>query len=130
LSFALNEKNQEMMTSLLICHLLQLKKNAKNDNELRGSSLSSTTEEKQQKTMISIDPSSSLSFAPQEKNQEMTMNLLACHSLLHLRKKSRDNSEPFSSSSSSTFEEKNEEMTTSQEACCHFLQLKQNNQGC
>jgi hypothetical protein len=51
-------------------------------------------------------PSSSLSFAPKKKNQEMTMDLpVRCH-LLHLRKKPRDDDKLSGSLSSFALEEK------------------------
>jgi hypothetical protein len=63
-------------------------KNAKNENERRGSLSSSATKAKQPRTTTNQDLGSSSSSAPEEKNQEMMTSLPAhhCH-LLQLRKK-------------------------------------------
>jgi hypothetical protein len=42
-------------------------------------------------------PSSSSSFTFEEKNQEMTTSWKACHHLLHLRKKLRNDDKPLGS---------------------------------
>ncbi len=56
-------------------------------------------------------PSSSSSFAFEEKNQEMMTSQGVRHHLLHLRKKPKNDDKPFGLSSSLTPEKKNKEMT-------------------
>jgi len=65
-----------MMTSFPTCRhcLLQLKKNVENDNKPQSLLLFSTTEAKQQKMTMSLDPNSSSSSAFEGKNQEMMMS--------------------------------------------------------
>jgi hypothetical protein len=66
-------------------------KNAKNNNELGGSLLFSTTKAKQLRTMTSRDLNSSSSLAFEEKNKEMTTSLPTCYYLLYLKKKNAKN---------------------------------------
>jgi hypothetical protein len=94
-SSALDERNQEMMKSLLVhCRLLHIKKkprdndkskgsslssapqekNAENDNELGGSLLSSIIKAKQPRTTMSWVLSSLLSSIIEEKNLENNCN--------------------------------------------------------
>jgi hypothetical protein len=71
-------------------------------------------------------PSSSSFFTFEEKNQEMTTSREACRCLLHLRKKLRNDDEPFSSPSSTTLEKK-KKMTMSFSIHRHFLHLREKN---